>query len=590
MIATVHRVLALCGPHAKRIRAAYLFSFLKSLFMNMPIFLAWIAISGIIEGSLDIGACFGIAGAAFGCMALQAVFQHASDRLQSASGYEVFADVRLKLGEHLRRLPMGYFTAGNIGRISSVLASDMVFIEENAMGIVADVASYLFSQLILTVFLFALNPLLGVVALATEIVVIAIARPMAKSDARNSAERQASVEELASSVLEYVEGISVIKSFSLTGENANDLRQAFARSAEANLDFERKHTPWFRAQLVVFACGMAAIFAIAIGLFETGQLPVGHFVGVMLFLFSMFTPLRSLYEIGTRITIMEVGLDRIESIFAQAPLDNSGAAQLPTPGADCTNTVPEVEFSHVTFGYGGEDVLRDMSFEIERGSMVALVGESGSGKTTVANLLARFWDVQDGAVLVRGVDVRDLPMETLMGQISMVFQNVYLFQDTVFNNIAMGRPDATAEEVREAARKARCHDFISELPYGFDTVIGEGGASLSGGEAQRISIARCILKDAPIIVLDEATASIDADNERAIQQALTELCRNKTTLVIAHRLGTIRNADRIVVLDGGRVEAVGAHDELLAGCERYRRLVLAQEGSRTWYRREGEVL
>jgi ATP-binding cassette subfamily B protein len=216
--------------------------------------------------------------------------------------------------------------------------------------------------------------------------------------------------------------------------------------------------------------------------------------------------------------------------------------------------------------------------------LVALVGESGSGKTTIVNLLARFWDVQEGEVRLRGVNVKELPMETLMSQISMVFQKVYLFEDTIYNNITMGRPDASYEDVMEAARKARCYDFITNLPYGFDTIVGEGGASLSGGEAQRISIARCILKDAPVILLDEATASVDADNEFYIQQAVSELCRDKTVLVIAHRLNTIRGADRILVLDKGKIVEQGSHPELIQKNGMYRRMTGLQEKMSSWNR------
>ena len=235
----------------------------------------------------------------------------------------------------------------------------------------------------------------------------------------------------------------------------------------------------------------------------------------------------------------------------------------------------EIEFRGVSFAYENEAVLKDISFTADKGQLIALIGSSGSGKTTIANLLARFWDISEGEILVRGKNIQSIPMASLMGMLSMVFQKVYLFEDTVYNNIAMGRPGATQAEVIEAARKARCYDFIMELPYGFETVIGAGGASLSGGEAQRISIARCILKDAPIIILDEATASIDADNEAFIQQALTELCREKTTVVIAHRLNTVRNADRLLVLDRGELREAGTHEELLALDGIYSRMALA---------------
>ena len=285
------------------------------------------------------------------------------------------------------------------------------------------------------------------------------------------------------------------------------------------------------------------------------------------------------YSQATRLTVMNACMDRIEAVLAQPELPDRGREALPKAGS-----APEVEFRNVTFAYGEKEVLHDVSFTLERNRMLALVGPSGGGKSTVANLLSRFWDVKQGQILVRGRDIRDIPLSDLMDQISMVFQRVYLFQDTVYNNIAMGRTDATREEVYEAARKARCYDFIMELPDGFDTVIGEGGASLSGGERQRISIARCILKDAPIVILDEATASVDADNESYIQEAITQLCRGKTLLVIAHRLNTIRHADEILVIDQGRIVQAGDHDTLMAEEGIYRRFITARSNPTGWCR------
>ena len=244
--------------------------------------------------------------------------------------------------------------------------------------------------------------------------------------------------------------------------------------------------------------------------------------------------------------------------------------------------IEHISVNGVTFAYGEKEVLHDVSFTLEKNRMLALVGPSGGGKSTVANLLSRFWDVKQGQILVRGSDIRDIPLSDLMDQISMVFQRVYLFQDTVYNNIAMGRTDATREEVYEAARKARCYDFIMELPDGFDTVIGEGGASLSGGERQRISIARCILKDAPIVILDEATASVDPENEHLIQQALSALTKGKTILTIAHRLATIQHADQILVVEDGRIVQRGTHAELMTQGGLYRRFIEIREQAEGW--------
>ncbi len=584
MLRILRRILAFCGPaYAGRIRKAYVFSFLKSLFSNAPIMIAVFLLGKLMEGQAGWILCCESAGILFICLGLGAMFQNLSDRFQSSAGYEVFAEKRMAFAQHLRRLPMGYFSAGNIGRISSILSDDMVFIEENAMGIVAEVVSNLFAQLILTVFLFSLHPILGTISLIVVLMALLLAIPMNRESIRNSVLRQQSIEDMTSSVLEYIEGFSVSRSFGLTGESAEELRRGFKIMRDADLQYEKQHAPWERRLMVLCGFGCGLILAAAVYLLQKGQLEAASFVGVLLFLFSLFTPVRSLLLLDHRMTIMDACLDRIDAVFAEKPLESIAGA----PGSCLPESAEyEIEFRHVSFAYGKEAVLKDVSFKALKGQMIALTGESGSGKTTIANLLARFWDIAEGEILLRGINIRNLPMETLMGQISMVFQKVYLFEDTIYNNIAMGRPDASEEEVIEAAKKARCHDFIMRLPYGYQTRIGEGGASLSGGERQRISIARCILKDAPILILDEATASIDADNEYYIQEAMSELCRNRTVLVIAHRLNTIRNADQIIVLDCGRVIESGTHEELMQLKGRYYRSYMLQEGMNRWNRRE----
>lgn len=577
MIKMVHRILKFCGGRfAARIRIAYLFAFLKSVCQNAPIFTAVWILRKLMNSTADVRICCLAAAILLTFLLLGAVFQNLSDRFQSAAGYEVFAEKRKAFAAHLRRLPMGYFTAGNLGRISSILTADMVFIEENSMNIVADVVSDGFAQLVLTVFLFTIHPWLGLAALGTALFAACLAHPMNRESMRNSKARQQVIEDLTGAVIEYTEGLGVSKSFCMTGESAAELRQSFVKSRDANLTFERQHTPWERALQILYAIGTAIILVLSVRLSEQGTLDSAGFVGVMLFLMSIFAPIKHLFQLDSRLTIMENCLDRLETVFAEKQLPAEGTEALPETAEH------EIEFDHVSFAYGEETILHDISFAAERGQMIALVGESGSGKTTVANLLVRFWDVREGAVKLRGVNVKELPMETLMAQISMVFQKVYLFEDTIYNNIAMGSPGASYEEVAEAAKKARCYDFIMRLPYGFETVVGEGGTSLSGGEAQRISIARCILKDAPVIVLDEATASVDADNEVYIQQAMSELCRDKTVLVIAHRLNTIRGADKILVLDQGRIIEQGNHEELMIRGGTYRHMVELQEQMKNW--------
>ncbi len=572
MIRILHRIVKFCDKkNARRIRTAYIFAFLNAFLKNASIMVAIFLIKLLFEGNKDVLTCVIASGILVAAFALSTIFSHIADRLQSSSGYKVFADKRIEFAAKLRTLPMGYFTEGTIGRISSILSEDMVFVEENSMSIIAEIVSDIFSQALLVVFMFILNPLLGLIALITVIAALIVSAPMNKEGLKNSLNRQSAVENLTGAVIEYAEGMAVSKSFGLTGESSEKIRDAFKESREANLRFEREHTPWTRAQEIIYALGLTGIFMGTIYLCGENRLEFANFIGVLLFLMNMFVPFKHMFAMGSRLTIMDIALNRIEAVLNEKQLDLSGEE---IPKGNYEN---EIEFKKVSFSYETKEVLHDISFSVKKNSMVALVGESGCGKTTIANLISRFWDVDTGEVLFRGTDIRKLPMDYLMSNLSMVFQKVYLFEDTVYNNISMGKPDATYEEVVAAAKKARCYDFIMNLPYGFDTLVGEGGASLSGGEAQRISIARCILKDAPIIILDEATASIDADNESYIKEAMSELCKDKTVIVIAHRLNTIKGADEIIVISDGHIQESGNHDKLMALNGMYKNMVLMQE-------------
>lgn len=574
MIKLMKRILAVSGKYKRRIQLAFVFSFLKSLLAKAPIMLAFLALAGFYEGTLAAVDCLWYGIAMVACVLLQVVFHHIADRLQSAAGFMVFSDMRMELGAHLRRMPMGYFTEGNIGKISSVLSSDMVFIEENCMTVLADMMSYIFAEAIMVIFLLFFNIWIGLAALVIIGIILLIARSMKKEALRDSKDRQEQNENLTEAVLDFVEGIGIIKAYNLLGEKSKELTENFEKSCETNIRFEENHSPYQLWMNIVYGLGVAAIVALSFFLNNQALLSVTFLVGVMLFVSDLFGPIKALYTQATRLTVMNSCMDRIEEVFGEKELPDNGKSSIPE-----NSEAPEVEFQNVRFAYGEKDVLHNISFALPQHTMAALVGPSGGGKSTVANLLARFWDVGSGKVLVRGKDVRDVRLADLMDHISMVFQRVYLFQDTIYNNIAMGRLDATREEVMEAAKKARCYDFIMALPNGFDTVIGEGGESLSGGERQRISIARCILKDAPIVILDEATASVDADNESYIQQAISELCKGKTLLVIAHRLNTIRNADQILVIADGRIAQSGTHEELMEAGGLYRDFVTVRQQS-----------
>ncbi|MCR5405247.1 MAG: ABC transporter ATP-binding protein/permease [Lachnospiraceae bacterium] len=572
MIRIMHRLMNNTGKYKGRIRASYITAFLKGLMMKAPLMLCFYCISLFMQGQMDKTKCVLLGAAVLASIILQAVFEHLSNVLQSAAGYMVFADMRLRLGDHLRKLPMGYFTEGNMGKISSVLATDMVFIEENCMGVLSELVTFMISQGIMTVMMFVMDIRLGLLSLLIVAAFIIVGNLMLKTSSDHSVIKQEASESLTEEVLDFAEGIGIIKSYNMLGDKSKRLTDEFELSCKKSIDFEVAYGPWARALYLTFGIGTALVLALCAYLFNVGKISDIYMVGMALFLFDMFVSIKSYYGQMARLTVTNASLDRIEEVFAAQELKDEGRKTFADAGSDAA----EIVYDNVSFAYTDKDVLKNVSFEVKRGEMTALVGPSGGGKSTIASLLARFWDVKSGRILVEGEDIRNVSLGSLMNRISMVFQRVYLFKDTVYNNIAIGRPNATKDEVEEAAKKARCYDFIMQLPEGFDTVIGEGGASLSGGEKQRISIARCILKDSPIVILDEATASVDADNERAIQEAISELCKDKTLLVIAHRLKTIRDADRILVVSDGQIVESGTHGTLMEANGTYAHMVSLQ--------------
>ena len=473
------------------------------------------------------------------------------------------------------KLPMGYFTEGNIGKISAVLSTDMVFIEENCMGVLSELVSFIVSQGLMVLMMFVMDVRLGLLSALIVLAFVIVGNLMLRTTLKHSVIKQEDSESLTEEVLDFAEGIGIIKSFNMLGDRSKRLTDEFDKSCKESIDFEIAYSPWAKALYLTFGIGTSLMLALAGLLFGKGMIPDTYMAGMALFLFDMFVAIKSYYSQMARLTVTSASLDRIEEVFRAEELKDDGKKTLQEINA-LNAEIPAIEYENVSFGYTGQDVLKGVSFRVNSGEMTALVGPSGGGKSIIASLLARFWDVGSGRILVNGQDIRDVSLGSLMDHISMVFQRVYLFQDTIYNNIAIGRPDATREEVEEAAKKARCYDFIMQLPDGFDTMIGEGGASLSGGEKQRISIARCILKDAPVVILDEATASVDADNERAIQEAISELCRNKTLLVIAHRLKTIRDADQILVVSGGEIIEHGDHASLMDKGGTYAHMVMLQ--------------
>lgn len=573
MLKILHRIVCMTGKYSSRIRASYLTSFIKGIMMKAPLIFSFFAISLFMKGQMNEKICLYLGIGLVICIAVEAVFEHITNVLQSATGYEVFADMRMRLGDHLRKLPMGYFTEGNMGKISTVLCTDMVFIEECCMGVLSELVTFMISQGLMTLMMFVMDIRLGVAACVVIIAFFIVGNCMMKTTLAHSKTKQEGSESLTEEVLAFAEGIGIIKSFNMLGEKSKSLSAEFDKSCRESIDFEKSYGPWARALYLTYGIGTSFMLAVAGLLYAKGEMASDNMVGMVLFLFDLFISIESYYGQITRLTVTAASLDRIEEVFEAEELHDFADIAL---SKDARGNDSLVEYSDVSFGYTGKNVLNHISFTMKKGEMTALVGPSGGGKSTIASLLARFWDIKDGTIKVDGKDIKNVSLGSLMDKISMVFQRVYLFKDTIYNNIIIGRPDATREEVIEAAKKARCYDLIMSFPEGFDTVIGEGGASLSGGEKQRLSIARCILKDSPIVILDEATASVDADNERAIQEAISELCKNKTLLVIAHRLKTIKDADQILVISDGKIIERGNHEKLMEKDGVYAHMVSVQ--------------
>ena len=573
MLKILHRIVCMTGKYSSRIRASYITSFIKGIMMKAPLIFSFIVISLFMKGQMQEKMCLYLGIGLVLCIAVEAVFEHITNVLQSATGYKVFADMRMKLGDHLRKLPMGYFTEGNMGKISTVLCTDMVFIEECCMSVLSELVTFMISQGLMTLMMFAMDIRLGISALVVVLAFIIVGNCMMKTTLAHSKTKQEGSESLTEEVLDFAEGIGVIKSFNMLGEKSKSLSAEFEKSCRESIDFEKSYGPWARALYLTYGIGTSFMLAVAGILFTKGEMSPNYMVGMILFLFDLFISIESYYGQITRLTVTAASLDRIEEVFQAEELHDSADIAL---SKNAGKNDSFIEYNNVSFGYTGKNVLNHISFTMKKGEMTALVGPSGSGKSTIASLLARFWDIKEGTIKVDGKDIKNISLGSLMDQISMVFQRVYLFKDTIYNNIIIGRPDATREEVIEATKKARCYDFIMSFPKGFDTVIGEGGASLSGGEKQRLSIARCILKDSPIVILDEATASVDADNECAIQEAISELCKNKTLLVIAHRLKTIKDADQILVVSNGKIIERGNHKKLMKKDGVYAHMVSVQ--------------
>ena len=576
MLKIIRRVLRLSGNLSKRIWGSFICGFLESMFGLLPIAAVFLVLIELQNGQPITGQTWGIViGLIAGGLILRMIFKYLVYRLQSTAGFEFVARERIALGDRLRNVPMGFFHDNSVGDITATVTTDLNFLENYSMHILDKVTTGVLSMIVMAGCILAFDWRIGLIFVAGILLSFPIYSHMQKKGKALSAKRQKIQSEAVAATLEYVQGISVVKSFNMCDKNLSDIEDAYESNAAASYGVERVFTPLNMTYSMVFRISACMIMLCAGILAVGGDLSFANLAVILIASFTIFNPIEVMGQMTTMIRTMDAALDRVERIKQAKKIDENGR-DIPLDSFD-------IGFEHVSFAYeNGNPILKDVSFSIPQGSMTAIVGPSGGGKTTITRLIARFWDLQEGSITIGGHDVKEFTCDSLLKNMSMVFQNVYLFHDTIENNIKFGCPDATREQVVEAAKKACCHDFISALPQGYDTVIGEGGSTLSGGEKQRISIARAMLKDAPIILLDEATASVDPENEVHLQQAISALVKNKTLIVIAHRLSTIRDADQILVVDNGKIVEKGVHAELIQQKGIYQKFWNIRQKARNW--------
>ena len=494
--------------------------------------------------------------------------------LQTEGGYNASAFMRIKIAEHLRYLPMGYFNSNSIGEISSVTTNTMEMLGDVAARVVMLTTQGILETAMIVLMILIFDWRIGLISAAGVVIFFMINSIMQKSGKSDSEKKVLCDTELISQIMEYIQGISEVKSYNLLGKQAKRLNAANEACAEINTKMELLFVPYHFLQGAVTKITGAVIVICSAAFYINGTMSAVYAIGMTIAAFMLYSSLECAGNYSSLLHVVSVCVDKANAILELDTMDIEGKEIRPQ---SC-----DIELEYVSFSYDMRKIIDDVSLSIPQRTTTAIVGPSGGGKSTLCNLIARFWDVDAGRVTLGGVDVKEYSMNSLMSNFSFVFQTVYLFADTIENNIKFGRQDATHEEVVEAAKKACCHDFISQLPDGYNTVIAEGGSTLSGGQKQRISIARAIMKDAPIVILDEATANVDPENEKELMDAVAALTKEKTIIMIAHRLKTVRHADRIVVVDKGRIVQQGTHEQLMQQEGIYRRFVDAREQAVSW--------
>lgn len=558
----------------KRYYEAIVLGVIEAIGQAMKIPAIYILVTGVVRGDVTYRTIMLSLAVLVGGMVVQCVVSRRSKMLQTIAGYTTCAGKRIEIAEHLRYVPMGYFNETSLGNITSITTNTMELLADVATRVVMLTLGGTLESCLITIMLLIFDLRIGAVALVGLLIFFVINSFLQRHSVDVSKQKLDKDTAMVSEVLEFIQGITEAKNFKLIGENNKKLDICIDDASKANIRMEFKIVPFVSLQSWVIKMTGVMMCVLSLQFYFAGTMDLATTIVMMIASFLMYAALDSAGNFSSLLRAVDISVDKAKSVLAIENMDIDGEY--------IETETQNIEMDHVDFAYDTRKVIDGISLSIPEKTTAAFVGPSGSGKTTICHLIARFWDVQSGQVKLDNRDVRAYNMNSLMENFSFVFQSVYLFHDTIANNIRFGQPEASMDMVIDAAKRACCHDFISKLPDGYDTVLGEAGASLSGGQKQRISIARAIMKDAPIIILDEATANVDPENERELMLAIKELTKEKTILMIAHRLKTVRNADRIYVIDKGKIAQQGTHEELMKNEGIYRDFVSARSEAIGW--------
>lgn len=573
MIEALRKIIMFSGSEKKNIYKSIFVSFLRACFSMLRIGAIYYIIVGLINDDTSTTPAW----IAFVLMIVSilgtATTRNISLLQQTHAGFYMSANKRMDIAEKLKRVPMGFFNDNSVGEITGISTTVMSTVENLGATVLVLVLGGLINTVVFFLLIPFLDPRIAMVVLAGIAIYLIFTSIMEHKTRTMAPQRERSKTMIVSEVLENLQGMSVVKSFNLSGKGDARLRKAIDEYRDKNMALEKMFIPISSVQNIILGIFKMSIIFLSVYFYLQGTMELITALMLVIVAYQVFAEIEQTDSGLSMLRVVTGSLDQVEKVDAMPQLD--------TEGEDYNPSTQDINVENVSFSYGGKEILHDVSLNIPAGTTTAFVGPSGAGKTTLALLISRFWDVKSGRISIGGKDIRDYTLDALMSQMSIVFQNVYLFEDTIENNIRFGCPGASRADVVRAAKMACCHSFIESLPFGYDTVIGEGGATLSGGEKQRISIARAILKDAPIIILDEATANVDPENEDKLKAAFEALMRNKTVIMIAHRLETIRNANQIAVIEGGGL-SVGTHDKLMKDNPTYSKFVRMRQQAAIW--------